>query len=216
MSAESGIPTFRGTDGLWEGHRVEDVASPLGWRRDPDLVLEFYNKRRKRVLEVEPNRGHWILAELERDFSVTIITQNIDNLHERAGSSHVIHLHGLITQARSSIDPDLIYEIEGWELKRGEFCEKGSQLRPNIVWFGEPVPLIETAAEIAATADYFAVIGTSLLVYPAAGLVHIPAAHIPKYIVDPYIPDVGNIANLTAIAKVASEGVATLREMLVK
>ncbi len=136
MSAESGIPTFRGTDGLWEGHRVEQVASPEGWRNNPELVLEFYNQRRKKLLEVIPNRGHQILVELEQHFDVTIVTQNVDNLHERAGSTNVVHLHGLLTQSRSTKDPALIYEIDGWQLRLGDLCEKGSQLRPNIVWFG--------------------------------------------------------------------------------
>jgi len=214
ISAESGIPTFRGADGLWEGHRVEDVASPDGWRRNPDLVLDFYNQRRKKAQEAQPNAGHRILAELEQHFQVTVITQNIDDLHERAGSSQVIHLHGLITQARSSVDPNLIYPIEGWEIKSGDRCQKGSQLRPNIVWFGEAVPMIDTAAQISQQADIFAVIGTSLLVYPAAGLVHLPPAHVPKYLIDPHIPDVGPIPNLIPIQDVASRGVARLRDRL--
>jgi NAD-dependent deacetylase len=214
ISAESGIPTFRGGDGLWEGHRIEDVASPLGWRKDPANVLEFYNQRRKKALEVQPNAGHHHLVALERDFDVTIITQNIDNLHEQAGSSRVIHLHGLITQARSTSDPNLIYEVEGWELKLGDRCEKGSQLRPNIVWFGESVPMIDTAVEIAESADIFVVVGTSLLVYPAAGLIHVSAASVPKYIVDPHVPDTSGIPNLVAIPEIASQGLQQLRERL--
>jgi NAD-dependent deacetylase len=214
ISAESGIPTFRGSDGLWEGHRVQDVASPDGWRRDPGNVLEFYNQRRKKALEVQPNDGHRHLVALEDDFDVTIITQNIDTLHEQAGSSHVIHLHGLITQARSTIDPTLIYEIDGWELKIGDLCEKGSQLRPNIVWFGEAVPMIDTAVEIAQSADVFVVVGTSLLVYPAAGLIHVPAGSVPKYMIDPHIPDTSNIPNLIVIPDIASQGLRRLRELL--
>jgi NAD-dependent deacetylase len=214
ISAESGIPTFRGSDGLWEGHRIEEVASPTGWRRDPVKVLEFYNQRRKRALEVKPNDGHRHLVALEDHFEVTIITQNIDNLHEQAGSKHVIHLHGLITQSRSTVDPTLVYEIDGWELKMGDRCEKGSQLRPNIVWFGEAVPMIDTAVEIAESADILVVVGTSLLVYPAAGLIHVPAASVPKYIIDPNIPDTSGIPNLTAIPEIASRGLQRLRDML--
>ncbi|MBL8856147.1 MAG: NAD-dependent deacylase [Planctomycetaceae bacterium] len=214
ISAESGIPTFRGSDGLWEGHRVEDVASPAGWRKNPGHVLEFYNQRRRKALEVQPNEGHRHLVALEQDFDVTIITQNIDTLHEQAGSSHVIHLHGLITQSRSTIDPSLIYEIDGWELKLGDRCEKGSQLRPNIVWFGEAVPMIDTAVEITETADLFVVVGTSLLVYPAAGLIHVPAASVPKYIVDPQVPDTSGIPNITAIPEIASQGLKQLRTLL--
>ncbi len=150
ISAESGIATFRDSGGLWEGHKVEDVATPEGWRRNPELVLEFYNQRRKQALTVKPNRGHQILAELENNFDVTIITQNVDDLHERAGSSHVIHLHGSLFESRSTKNPALKYAIEGWELKLGDVCELGSQLRPNIVWFGEAVPMMEVAADLAS------------------------------------------------------------------
>ncbi len=215
ISAESGIPTFRGSDGLWEGHRVEDVASPAGWRRDPQRVLEFYNQRRKKALEVQPNTGHRILAQLEQFYRVTVITQNIDTLHEQAGSSEVIHLHGVITEARSTEDPSRIYPIAGWELKLGDRCELGSQLRPNIVWFGEPVPLIDTAAEIAAQADVMVVVGTSLLVYPAAGLIHCPPTHVPKFVIDPQIPENAHVPNMTAIAQIGSCGLQTLYERLV-
>lgn len=214
MSAESGIPTFRGANGLWENHRVEDVASPEGWRRDPHLVLEFYNQRRKRILEVEPNRGHRILAELQTRFDVRIITQNIDNLHERAGSKHVLHLHGLITQSRSTRDPSLVYDIEGWQLQWGETCELGSQLRPHIVWFGEEVPMIEPAAQLAATAEVFVVVGTSLKVYPAAGLIQYAPDKTPKFIIDPQVPTVAGISNLTAIRKGASAGLEELAQLL--
>src|SRR6187402_274583 len=167
ISAESGIPTFRDSGGLWEGHKVEDVATPDGWHKNRELVLDFYNQRRKKALEVKPNRGHEVLVELEEYFGVTIITQNVDDLHERAGSSKVIHLHGSLFESRSTLDGSLVYPIKGWELKTGDCCEKGSQLRPNIVWFGEMVPMIEVAAEIASGADYFIVAGTSMLVYPA-------------------------------------------------
>lgn len=214
MSAESGIPTFRGADGLWEGHRIEDVASPEGWDRDQNLVLHFYNLRRKNILESEPNQGHLILADLEHDFDIQIITQNIDDLHERAGSTNVMHLHGEIRKSRSTIDESLVYDIDGWELKKGDTCEHGSQLRPQIVWFGEPVPLIEPAAVICQQADAIIVVGTSMAVYPAAGLIHCAEDHVPKYIIDPKIPSVSGISNLTAIEKGGSEGLQKLRELL--
>ena len=210
MSAESGIATFRGSNGLWENHRIEDVASPEGWRKDPHLVLDFYNQRRKNVLEVAPNRGHIILSELQKDFDVQIITQNIDDLHERAGSKNILHLHGEIRKSRSTGDPDLIYDIKGWELKWGDRCEKGYQLRPHIVWFGEAVPMIEPAADLVSQADIFVVVGTSLQVYPAAGLVAYASAFIPKYIIDPFIPETGGIRNMIAIEKGAGEGLEEL------
>ncbi len=210
MSAESGIATFRGSNGLWENHRIEDVASPEGWRKDPHLVLDFYNQRRKNVLEVAPNRGHIILAELQKDFDVQIITQNIDDLHERAGSKNILHLHGEIRKSRSTGAPDLIYNIKGWELKWGDRCEKGYQLRPHIVWFGEAVPMIEPAADLVSQADIFVVVGTSLQVYPAAGLVAYASAFIPKYIIDPFIPETGGIRNMIAIEKGAGEGLEEL------
>jgi NAD-dependent deacetylase len=169
ISAESGIPTFRDSNGLWEGYDVMQVATPEGWRENPELVLDFYNQRRKTALEVNPNRGHEILAEFEKYFDVTIVTQNVDNHHERAGSSRVIHLHGSLFESRSTADENLIYPIEGWELKMGACCEKGSQLRPNIVWFGETVPMMEVAAQYASEAKVFIVVGTSMVVYPAAG-----------------------------------------------
>ncbi|MFO7256476.1 MAG: NAD-dependent deacylase [Bacteroidota bacterium] len=216
ISAESGIPTFRDSDGLWEGYDVNEVATPEGWRKNPALVLEFYNQRRKRALEVEPNEGHRILAELEKSFDVTIVTQNVDNLHERAGSSNVLHLHGSLFQSRSTVDESLVYEIKGWELKLGDLCEKGSQLRPNIVWFGELVPMMEVAAAEAAKADVFVVVGTSMVVYPAAGLIHYVPRHVPKFVVDPNLPDVGYIPNLTMIAEKASTGLRKVRETLMK
>jgi NAD-dependent deacetylase len=214
MSAESGIPTFRGSDGLWEGHRVEEVASPLGWRNNPALVLEFYNQRRRTALASQPNLGHQILAQLEQNYDVTIITQNVDNLHERAGSSDVVHLHGVLSQSRSTKDPSLIYEIDGWELKLGDLCERGAQLRPNIVWFGESVTMIQKAAEICSTSDIFVVVGTSLLVYPAAGLIHYVPEHAAKYIIDPLIPESADLENFHPIQDVASRGISRLYDQL--
>src|SRR5688572_1257475 len=189
ISAESGIPTFRDSNGLWEGFRVEDVASPEGWHKDPALVLDFYNQRRKKALEVKPNRGHEILAELEDYFDVVIVTQNVDNLHERAGSRNIIHLHGSLFESRSTKNENLVYPIKGWELNLGDTCEQGSQLRPNIVWFGEMVPLIEVAAYHAQQADIFLVVGTSMVVYPAAGLIDYVPHDTLKYVVDPKLPD---------------------------
>ena len=214
ISAESGIPTFRDSNGLWEGFRVEDVASPEGWHRDPVLVLDFYNQRRKRALDVKPNRGHEILAELEDHFDVTIVTQNVDNLHERAGSTKVIHLHGSLFESRSTEDENLVYTIEGWELKLGDLCEKGSQLRPNIVWFGEMVPLMEVAAHHAAEADVFLVVGTSMVVYPAASLINYVPYDTLKFVVDPKLPDVGNIPSLHMIADKASTGMERIKKEL--
>ncbi|NOT76489.1 MAG: NAD-dependent deacylase [Cyclobacteriaceae bacterium] len=214
ISAESGIPTFRDAGGLWEGHRVEDVATPEGWHKNQALVLDFYNQRRKKALEVKPNRGHEILAEMESDFDVTIITQNVDNLHERAGSTKVLHLHGSLFESRSTMDETLIYPIKGWELRMGDKCERGSQLRPNIVWFGEMVPMIEVAAAIVSTADIFVVVGTSMAVYPAAGLIDYVLYDTPKYIVDPKTPEMRNIHNTFFIQEKASVGMKMLKEKL--
>ena len=214
MSAESGIPTFRGADGLWENHRIEEVATPEAWRRDPHLVLRFYNERRKKLLESGPNEGHHTLKRLEKHFDVQIITQNIDDLHERAGSSKILHLHGELRKARSTVNPELVYPIEGWELRWGDRCEKGSQLRPHIVWFGEAVPLIEPAIDMVHTADIVVVVGTSLQVYPAAGLVHEAPVTSKKVLIDPHIPDVRGIAAIHCIAKGASAGLAELERIL--
>ena len=170
ISAESGIRTFRDSGGLWEEHRIEDVATPEAWQRNQELVLEFYNQRRKQLYDCNPNAGHYALVKLEEKYDVQIITQNVDDLHERAGSTKVLHLHGELKKARSTTNPELIYDIKGWELKKGDKCERGSQLRPHIVWFGEEVPNIVTAAQISSKADIYIVIGTSLNVYPAAGL----------------------------------------------
>jgi len=214
ISAESGIPTFRDSDGLWEGHDVMDVATPEGWRRNPALVLDFYNQRRKRAREVQPNRGHEILAELENHFDVTVVTQNVDDLHERAGSSRVIHLHGSLFESRSTKDETLVYPIEGWELKLGDLCAKGSQLRPNIVWFGEMVPLMEVAADHATRADFFVVVGTSMVVYPAAGLISYVPQDALKFVVDPKLPDVSSIAAVRMIAEKASTGMEKVKQAL--
>lgn len=214
ISAESGLATFRDSGGLWEGHRVEDVATPEAWRRDPGRVLEFYNQRRKKALEVKPNRGHEILTELEALFEVTIITQNVDDLHERSGSSNVLHLHGSLFESRSTLDENLIYKINGWKLTLGDKCERGSQLRPNIVWFGEMVPMIEVASRIAADADIFMVVGTSLLVYPAAGLIHYVRREVPKFVVDPNLPDIGSIPFTTMIAEKAGTGMEIVKRKL--
>lgn len=216
ISAESGIPTFRDSNGLWEGFRVEDVASPEGWHRDPEVVLDFYNQRRKKALEVKPNRGHEILAELEQHFDVDIVTQNVDNLHERAGSTKVLHLHGSLFESRSTKDESLVYPIDGWELKMGDTCEKGHQLRPNIVWFGEMVPLMESAAALAARADIFLVVGTSMVVYPAASLIHYVAYDTPKFVVDPKLPDISNVPLLQMIADKASTGMEKVWSELMK
>lgn len=184
ISAESGLKTFRDAGGLWEGYNVYDVATPEAWQRNPVLVQQFYNERRKSVMAAVPNEAHIALVKLEQEYDVTIITQNIDDLHERAGSTNIVHLHGIITKSQSDKRPDLTYEIRGWELKMGEFCELGSQLRPHVVWFGEAVPMIENAAQICCDADIFIVIGTSLQVYPAAGLIDLVPQNALKFIVD--------------------------------
>jgi NAD-dependent deacetylase len=216
ISAESGIPTFRDSNGLWEGYDVMEVATPEGWARNQGLVLEFYNQRRKKALEVKPNRGHEVLAELEDHFEVTIVTQNVDNLHERAGSSKVIHLHGSLFESRSCEDESLVYPIKGWELKLGDLCEKGSQLRPNIVWFGEMVPLMEVAARHASRADIFLVVGTSMVVYPAAGLIHYVPHDTWKYVVDPKLPDIPAMPYLKMIADRASTGMEKIKKELLE
>lgn len=214
ISAESGIPTFRDAGGLWEGYDVMEVASPQGWARNPELVLDFYNQRRKAALKANPNPGHLALAQLEEDFDVTIVTQNIDNLHEKAGSSHVVHLHGKLFQSRSTADENLIYDMDGWELNMGDLCEKGSQLRPNIVWFGELVPMMEEAAFYAQQADIFMVVGTSLVVYPAAGLVDYVSHDSEVYVVDPNMPPVRQRKNLWLYEEPASTGVEKVRQVL--
>lgn len=214
ISAESGIKTFRDSGGLWEEYRVEDVASPEAWERDPDLVRRFYNERRRQLEKAEPNAGHTGLAALETDFDVHIITQNIDNLHERAGSTKILHLHGQLTQARSSKDPNLIIDIGYRDLLPGETAQDGSLLRPDIVWFGEAVPAMEEAADIASYADIFAVIGSSLNVYPAAGLIHYVPLMTPVFLVDPKPVQVPSAHEVQVIREGAAKGVAILIERL--
>ena len=188
MSAESGIATFRGAGGLWEGHRVEEVASPEGFAAHPELVLEFYNQRRRQIVDARPNEGHFALARLEELFDVHVITQNIDDLHERAGSTQVLHLHGEIRKARSTRDPRVVVDLPGTELSLGDLGPDGAQLRPHIVWFGESVPMIDPAMNLVQTADVVIVVGTSLQVYPAAGLVGYAPPSAPVHVVDPNTP----------------------------
>jgi NAD-dependent deacetylase len=214
ISAESGLKTFRESGGLWEGYDVYEVATPEGWHKNPAMVLEFYNQRRKQALKAKPNNAHRILAELEEHFNVTIITQNVDNLHEKAGSTNIIHLHGELFKSRSTIDENLIYEVDGWELNLGDTCEKGAQLRPHIVWFGEMVPMMDIAVQVTATAEIYLVVGTSLVVYPAAGLLDYAGSDIPKFIVDPNMPEVRNRPNLFLIEEKASVGMQKVKEIL--
>ena len=213
ISAESGLKTFRDSDGLWEGYNIEDVATPRAWRKDPQLVLDFYNYRRKNVLDVQPNEAHFGLAALENDFEVSIITQNIDDLHERAGSTNVLHLHGEIFKMRSEKNHSLIYEIKG-DIKIGDMAEDGAQLRPHIVWFEEPVPKIEEAIPIVHCADIFVVVGTSLVVYPAAGLVNYTRPEVAVYVIDKKIPYITSKEKLTIIEMPATEGVKQLANLL--
>lgn len=212
ISAESGLKTFRDRDGLWEGYNIEEVATPRAWRKNPQLVLDFYNMRRKNVADAKPNAAHYGLAELEKDFDVTIITQNIDDLHERAGSTNIIHLHGEIFKMCSE-DKRLVCDITE-DIKLGALAEDGSQYRPFIVWFEEPVPKIEEAIPVIYNADIFIVVGTSLAVYPAAGLINYAKRDIPKFIIDKKIPYTSSIYNLTAIEKPATEGVGELKRIL--
>lgn len=213
MSAESGISTFRDSGGLWEKYNIDDVATPNAWQRNPALVLDFYNQRRKQLLESKPNAGHFALAELERDFDVQIITQNVDNLHERAGSTNVVHLHGELMKVRSTGPGEEVFELtlENHETHLGDKCPKGYQLRPHIVWFGEAVPEIENAEHLTTQADILVIIGTSMQVYPAAGLIHNVKPGTPIYLIDPhsieYLP-----AHVTVIQKGASEGMKEFRD----
>ena len=213
ISAESGIKTFRDSDGLWMGHDINDVATPRGFAKNPALVLDFYNQRRQEVKKALPNLAHTRLADLEENFKVTIITQNIDDLHERGGSKNIIHLHGEIFKARSCTSYDKIIHIEN-DILVGDVADDGSQLRPHIVWFEEEVPMIETAVNIVQTADIFVVIGTSLQVYPAAGLIDVVRDEVPKYIIDKKIPDVSHFGNIIPIVGTATEGVARLFNLL--
>lgn len=217
ISAESGLKTFRDSDGLWENHKIEDVATPEGWHKNPELVLQFYNERRAKAFEAQPNAGHLALAELEKYFDVNIITQNVDNLHEKAGSTQVLHLHGELSKVRSIKNEKLIKDIGGDAIYWGDLGEDGHQLRPHIVWFGEMVPMIEPAAKIAADADVFVVVGTSLQVYPAAGLIHYVGSHAAKFLIDPYIPEASsNHNNISFITETATVGVPQLAQLLIR
>jgi NAD-dependent deacetylase len=214
ISAESGIKTFRDSDGLWEGHNVMDVATPEGWHKNPALVLDFYNQRRQQLKEVLPNLGHQILAELENDFDVYIITQNVDDLHERAGSTNITHLHGQLLKVRSSKNENYILDWQE-DLNFGDVDQQGNQLRPHIVWFGEQVPALKEAITITEQADYLAVIGTSLQVYPAASLINFTSKETPIYYIDPKPIKIPNLRNpLEVISNIASEGVLILKEKL--
>jgi NAD-dependent deacetylase len=213
ISAESGLKTFRDEDGLWEGYDINEVATATAWRKDPALVLEFYNMRRKNVQEAKPNAAHYGLAALENHFEVHVVTQNIDDLHERAGSKNVLHLHGEILKMRSEKNEQLIYPIEA-EIKLGDKAEDGAQLRPHIVWFEEAVPMMEEAIKVVRSADLFVIAGTSLVVYPAAGLVNYAPWPAPKFIVDKRIPYTSSLYNLTVIEKPATEGVEELQKLL--
>lgn len=215
MSAESGIATFRDSGGMWEQYPVEEVATPEGFRKNPQLVLDFYNARRKAAFDASPNDGHYGLAEMEKEYKISIITQNVDDLHERAGSTNVLHLHGELSKVRSTVDPSLIYTLtpDNAEIHLGDKCEKGYQLRPHIVWFGEAVPMIEKAMSIVRTADVLVVVGTSLNVYPAAGLLNYVDPDAPVYLIDPN--EVKTYQNgIHFIKKGASEGIAELRKLI--
>ena len=213
ISAESGLKTFRDADGLWEGYDIQEVATATAWKRNPQLVLEFYNMRRKSVREAEPNAAHTALAALQDRFDVQIITQNIDDLHERGGSKNVLHLHGEIFKMRSEKNEDLVYPISG-DIKWGDKAEDGAQLRPHIVWFEEAVPMMEPAIELVKQADIFLIVGTSLVVYPAAGLVNYAPWLVPKFVIDKNIPSVTMLHNLTAIEKPATEGLRQVQQLL--
>lgn len=219
MSAESGISTFRDAGGLWEKYPVEQVATPEGYAANPQLVTDFYNARRMQLLKVKPNRGHELVAELEKDFNVTVVTQNVDNLHEMAGSTHVIHLHGELTKVTSSLQPNnpkyiKVLKPEEYEVKLGDLAPDGSQYRPFIVWFGEAVPAIETAIDYVQKADIFLIIGTSLNVYPAAGLLHYAPAYAPVYLIDPNEVKVNSNRSVTFIQQGASRGMEEFIKMI--
>ena len=216
VSAESGIRTFRDSNGLWENHDVKEVASPEGWQKNRALVLEFYNQRRRQARECQPNGAHLALAQLEEYLDVQIITQNVDNLHERAGSTSVLHLHGELNKSQSTRDPKLVYPMDGWEIKEGDQCEKGSQLRPFIVWFGEAVPMMVPAMRIAAQADFFLVLGTSMQVYPAASLIDYVPSSTPKFLIDPAQPEFSLPRDLTFIQKKATEGMTIFRQLILE
>ena len=214
ISAESGIKTFRDADGLWEGHDIMEVASPIGWKKNPELVLDFYNKRRAQLLMVKPNKAHEILAELEEHFDIHIITQNVDDLHERAGSNKVVHLHGELLKVRSIVNENFILNWKH-DLNLGDFDLEGNQLRPHIVWFGEDVPMIEHAIEIVETADILIIIGTSLQVYPAAGLINYVNQNVPVYYIDPKPATIYDLPNeLKVLPLTAVEGMKIIKEEL--
>jgi NAD-dependent deacetylase len=212
MSAESGISTFRDSGGLWEQYNIEDVATPEAWKRNPDLVTDFYNQRRKQIIEAEPNSAHKLIETLENEFYVNVITQNIDDLHERAGSKNVLHLHGNIRLAKSSgpKQEDKFYPIDGWELTTEDKCPEGFRLRPHVVWFGEQVPALNEAAKFIQEADLLIVIGTSLQVYPAAGLVHLAPSNCKCYVIDPNVDDFEIPSNFVKIKANASDGMREL------
>jgi NAD-dependent deacetylase len=214
ISAESGIRTFRDMGGLWEEYDVTEVASPVAWQNNRELVLRFYNERRKALLEAQPNAAHKGLAALEKKFDVQIITQNVDDLHERAGSTMVLHLHGELRKARCTVNENDVYDIQGWELKQGDLSDAGHQLRPHVVWFGEAVPAIEEAVPLVHSADILLVIGTSLNVYPAAGLVHYTRPGIPVYVIDPGEPQGIASMDVTFINKTATEGIREFMDQL--
>jgi NAD-dependent deacetylase len=216
ISAESGLKTFRAGDGLWEEYNIEDVATFAAWQKNKELVQQFYNMRRKQVMDAKPNIAHNLVAQLEKYYDVQVITQNIDDLHERAGSKNVLHLHGEIMKVKSTVDSDLIYTIKNWELKMGELCEKGSQLRPHIVWFGEAVPEMENATKLSETADIFITIGTSLNVYPAANLISEAPKLIPKYLIDPSDFNLDHLKNITHLKTTATNGMKILFEKLIE
>lgn len=214
ISAESGIATFRGSGGLWEGHDVREVASPNGWKQDFRKVLRFYNERRQNVRQAQPNAGHHALVRLEEKYDVQIITQNIDDLHERAGSSRILHLHGEILKAQSTIDPELVYDLGNSDIEPGDLCDKGSQLRPYIVWFGEDVPLFGNAIALTLQADILIVVGTSLQVYPANTLVEYTRDGARMFLVDPYKPESALPAGMEFIAQPATTGLQQLADVL--
>ena len=216
VSAESGLKTFRGNNGLWEGYRVEEVATPEAWQANPSIVQEFYNHRRKACKEAEPNGAHLAIANLEKNYEVIVITQNVDDLHERAGRSFVLHLHGELMKSRSTVDANLVYPIKGDRIEMGELCEKGSQLRPHIVWFGESVPLMEQAIHLIRDADIILVIGTSLMVYPAAGLMHYAPNGSKLYLIDPNAMEYDVPNGTVRINEKAVKGMKILLEMLTK
>jgi NAD-dependent deacetylase len=216
ISAESGIKTFRDSGGLWEEHRIEDVATFDAWLKNQEMVLEFYNERRKQLITAQPNAAHLLVADLQKKFEVQVITQNVDNLHEKAGSKKVLHLHGELMKARSTVDPNLVYELKKPEIKVGDLCEKGSQLRPHIVWFGELVPSMDIANVMAEQSDLFVVIGTSLNVYPAAGVINFVSPYVPTWLLDPGDFNLDYIRALKHIKKTAVNGVADLKSELMK